>query len=136
MAIRSPFTGRAAWSRLESFRRKAACSPSSRPLHRSHPGRAIRSSSRTSWTSRANGTWHDRRSTSKRDVPLLPAAPDGVTALAGQVLRLSGEPLEGVSVKLGAVTATTDRNGQFLLQGVADGFGILEVDGDVTGADS
>lgn len=52
------------------------------------------------------------------------AAPPGVTALAGQVLRLNGAPLADVTLEIEGRTARTDRSGRFLL--VADGLGTGE----------
>jgi RHS repeat-associated protein len=47
----------------------------------------------------------------------LPArqATDGITALAGQVLRLDGLPLPGVTLAVGNQRTETDRTGRFLL---------------------
>lgn len=49
-----------------------------------------------------------------RKLPHLKAAA-GVTALAGQVLLLNGEPLPGVTLEIGRHRARTDRTGRFLL---------------------
>jgi hypothetical protein len=43
------------------------------------------------------------------------AAPAGVTALAGQVLRLNGRPLAGVTLVIDGHEAESDRTGRFLL---------------------
>jgi RHS repeat-associated protein len=59
--------------------------------------------------------------------PPLQAAP-GVTALAGQVLRIDGWPLAGVKMAIGDVRTTTDDIGRFLLPGVAKGRATLIVD--------
>jgi RHS repeat-associated protein len=59
----------------------------------------------------------------------LPKAPKGVTAVSGQVLSVNGSPLEGVEVTSGAVSATTDGLGVFLLQGVEPGYPTVLVDG-------
>ncbi len=62
-----------------------------------------------------------------RTLPALTAAP-GVTALAAQVLRLDGWPLEGVQLRLGERHATTDATGRFLLTDVRAGRQTLVVD--------
>ena len=49
-----------------------------------------------------------------RKLPHLKAAA-GVTALAGQVLLLNGEPLQGVTLEIGRHRARTDRTGRFLM---------------------
>jgi YD repeat-containing protein len=49
-----------------------------------------------------------------RKLPHL-KAPVGVTALAGQVLLLNGEPLQGVTLEIGRHRARTDRTGRFLM---------------------
>lgn len=61
----------------------------------------------------------------------LPAlqAPPGVTALAGQLLRLNGKPLKKAVVRIGNLAATTDRMGRFLLTSVPSGHAELFVDG-------
>lgn len=59
----------------------------------------------------------------------LPSAPNGVTAIAGRVLRLNGLPLSGVAVSASGQSVTTDPNGVFLLQGVPAGQLQLKVDG-------
>jgi RHS repeat-associated protein len=73
-------------------------------------------------TNKANSRW-------QRLAPLR-AAP-GVTALSGQVLRLNGTPLAGVTLRLDDRTAVTDQTGRFLLinQGLASGPHELIMDG-------
>jgi RHS repeat-associated protein len=65
--------------------------------------------------------------------PLTELAPLSVsldsTSLAGQVLTLNGEPLEGVMVELDEQSATTDETGRFGLSGVPSGHQVLEIDG-------
>jgi hypothetical protein len=56
-------------------------------------------------------------------------APRGVTALAGQVLRLNGEPLAQVTLKIGDRSVRTDQTGRFLLTGIAGGDQVLVMDG-------
>ncbi len=53
---------------------------------------------------------------SSRDLPPL-QAPSGVTAIAGQVLQLSGRPLANVTIRLDGTTqqTETDSTGRFLL---------------------
>jgi RHS repeat-associated protein len=63
-----------------------------------------------------------------RQAPAL-RAPAKQTAVAGQVLRLNGLPLAGVSVSVGALATTTDAQGRFLLSGVQAGTVELKVDG-------
>ncbi|MHB8419874.1 MAG: DUF6531 domain-containing protein, partial [Myxococcales bacterium] len=58
-----------------------------------------------------------------------PQAPAGVTALAGQVLHLDGRPFPGYRMTVGSQTVLTDAHGYFLLQGLATGGGVLDVDG-------
>ena len=56
-------------------------------------------------------------------------APPGTTALAGQVLRLNGQPLADVTLRVGAHTARTDHTGRFLLMGIGAGWQELIMDG-------
>src|SRR6266545_145308 len=58
-------------------------------------------------------------------------APAGVTAVAGQVLRLNGQPLPDVTLEIDGNEATSDRTGRFLLllPNVAAGHHELEIDG-------
>jgi RHS repeat-associated protein len=60
-------------------------------------------------------------------------APAGLTAVAGQVLRLDGEPLADVTLRIrrgsGAAEARTDGTGRFLLEGVPAGRQELLIDG-------
>jgi hypothetical protein len=59
----------------------------------------------------------------------LPTAPEGITAVAGQVLSIDGYPIEGVEVSSGTVSTATDAYGRFLLEGVAPGYPTLFIDG-------
>jgi len=59
----------------------------------------------------------------------LPQAPTGVTAIAGQVLRLNGRPLANVTLRMGAASVTTDSNGEFLLSNIPSGSQVLTIDG-------
>jgi RHS repeat-associated protein len=58
-------------------------------------------------------------------------APPGVTAVAGQSLRLNGLPLEDLrlTVEDQNITAETDGTGRFLLKGLSAGHHVLFVDG-------
>ena len=56
-------------------------------------------------------------------------APQGITALTGQVLRLNGKPLSNVTVRLGDRTAATDGQGQFLVTDIPSGWQTLAVEG-------
>lgn len=62
-------------------------------------------------------------------LPQAPKGPAGVTAVAGQVLKLNGRPLKGVTLSIGNHQVRTDANGEFLLQGVPDGHQVLVIDG-------
>src|SRR5215813_7542230 len=63
-----------------------------------------------------------------RSLPPL-QAPPGVTALSGQVLTVSGAPLQGVRLSIENHQARTDGTGRFLLSGVPAGHQVLLVDG-------
>jgi RHS repeat-associated protein len=80
-----------------------------------------------SWTPTKD--WKSGQATSPwQQLPPL-QAPLGVTAIAGQVLRLDGEPLASVTLAMGSVSTQTDKTGRFLLQGVSAGLGQLLIDG-------
>jgi RHS repeat-associated protein len=75
------------------------------------------------------GDWTSKRPKSEwQDQPPLQAEP-GVTALAGQVLLLNGQPLRDVTVRLQGKTAQTDQTGRFLVTALEAGHHILVVDG-------
>ena len=61
-----------------------------------------------------------------RQLPPL-QGPAGVTALAGQVLLLNGEPLADVTLSIGRREARTDRTGRFLLRLGSDPSGWQEL---------
>jgi RHS repeat-associated protein len=63
-----------------------------------------------------------------QDLPPL-QAPPGVTALAGQVLRLNGQPLDDVTLRIGTQSARTDHTGRFLLKEIGAGRQELIMDG-------
>jgi RHS repeat-associated protein len=58
--------------------------------------------------------------------PLQSSASD--TALAGQVLKLNGWPLEHVTLQMGKKSVQTDGTGRFLLRGLAAGHHVLVID--------
>lgn len=58
----------------------------------------------------------------------LQAAP-GVTALAGQVLKLNGAPLADVTLSFQGRSASSDMTGRFLITGVVGGTDVLRIDG-------
>ncbi len=79
-----------------------------------------------------NGNWKSgrahlaQRSTPKQSAALR-AAP-GVTAVAGQVLRLNGRPLANVTLAIGTRHVRTDDNGEFLLTDIPHGTQTLVID--------
>jgi RHS repeat-associated protein len=82
------------------------------------------------WQPDAENGWRTGRAPSPwQSLPAL-AAPPGVTALAGQVLRLNGAPLPGVTLGMDGHAARTDRSGRFLLliDGLASGEHTLAID--------
>jgi RHS repeat-associated protein len=56
-------------------------------------------------------------------------AESSATSLAGQVLRLNGRPLAGVTLRAGAASTVSDEDGEFLLVGLTPGEQRLEIDG-------
>jgi hypothetical protein len=56
-------------------------------------------------------------------------APAGVTAVAGQTLRLDGSPLPNVTLKIADTSTRSDRYGRFLLANIPSGFQTLYIDG-------
>jgi RHS repeat-associated protein len=63
-----------------------------------------------------------------QDLPPLKAK-RGVTALAGQVLRLTGQPLADVTITVGGVAARTDKTGRFLVPDIPAGRPEMTMDG-------
>src|SRR5207244_3291121 len=63
-----------------------------------------------------------------QQLPALQAAP-GATALAGQVLKLNGWPLENTTLEIDGRRVRTDSTGRFLLQGISAGHHVLWIDG-------
>ena len=75
------------------------------------------------------GDWRSGRpASSAQSLPAL-QAPAGETALAGQVLTLSGNPLANVTLQVGDRTATTDATGRFLLSSLTSGRQVLTIQG-------
>jgi RHS repeat-associated protein len=70
----------------------------------------------------------DRQASPLADLAPLKAEPN-ITALAGQVLKLNGEPLAGVTLELGKAEAESDATGRFLIEGIPAGDQVLEIDG-------
>jgi len=56
-------------------------------------------------------------------------AQPGITALAGQVLKLNGAPLADVTLSFQGYSARSDLTGRFLIIGVAGGTDVLRIDG-------
>jgi RHS repeat-associated protein len=77
------------------------------------------------------GVWRSgQASLAKKHAPAHKmAAPAGVTALSGQVLRLNGQPLAAVTLSVGGKSAVTDSNGEFLLSDLPSGGQTLVIDG-------
>jgi RHS repeat-associated protein len=72
-----------------------------------------------------DGTWRTNRGASPwQKLPPL-EAPPGVTAIAGQMLKLDGEPLANVTVTVDKRLAHTDRTGRFVVR--LDGMGNANV---------
>jgi hypothetical protein len=78
------------------------------------------------------GEWTTGRPDSRwRALPPLRAS-TGVTALAGQILKLNGEPLRGAKLELTGTSTHSDETGRFLLVGASPGDQALWVDGGPT----
>ena len=56
-------------------------------------------------------------------------APAGVTAIAGQVLRLDGTPLKDVTLRIGARTVKSDDTGRFVIAELSAGRDVMVIDG-------
>jgi len=73
--------------------------------------------------------WLTHREPSKfESLPDLQSAP-GDTALAGQVLRLNGQPLQHVMLEIGQNRTESDDTGRFLLKDVPAGHQVLVIQG-------
>jgi len=87
------------------------------------------------WTPDArhrNGKWRRAMYASRQlkdSLKALRKAYTGGTAVMGQVLRLNGKPLAGVTLSVGGVAAQTDRNGRFILNGLSPGRHEMIIDG-------
>jgi len=80
-------------------------------------------------TRNMRGDWRSHRGESQwQKLEPLKAAP-GVTALAGQVLLLNGNPLPDVTVQVGGRAARTDNTGRFLLTDIPAGHHVMRLDG-------
>jgi RHS repeat-associated protein len=79
------------------------------------------------WTPTSD--WRTHRAPSKDEsLPDL-QAPRGSTALAGQVLKLNGEPLQHVTLEIGNRRTQSDGTGRFLLTDIPSGHQVLVIDG-------
>ncbi len=79
------------------------------------------------WVPNASWTAPDG-TTQFQSLPPLQAA-HGATALAGQVLKLNGWPLEHVTLEMDGKRVETDHTGRFLLRGLTAGHHVLWIDG-------
>jgi RHS repeat-associated protein len=77
------------------------------------------------WTPTSDWMTHNPISKSQSLSPLQ--APLGVTALAGQVLKLDGSPLAHVNLQIGNNKAFTDGTGRFLLTQIPAGHSSMRV---------
>jgi RHS repeat-associated protein len=79
------------------------------------------------WTPTSD--WQTHRGPSKfESLPDL-QGPRGATALAGQVLKLNGEPLAHVTLAIGSRKTESDGTGRFLLSDIPSGHQVLVIDG-------
>ena len=73
--------------------------------------------------------WQTHRGASKfESLPDLEGR-RGETALAGQVLKLNGEPLERVTLQIGNRKTQSDDSGRFLLTDIPEGHQVLVIEG-------
>jgi RHS repeat-associated protein len=79
------------------------------------------------WTPTSDWQTH-RGPTNSESLPDL-QGPHGATALAGQVLKLNGEPLEHVTLEIGNRRAQSDSTGRFLLTDIPAGHQVLIIEG-------
>ncbi len=79
------------------------------------------------WTPTSD--WQTHRPPSQYE--LLPdlQAPRGSTALAGQVLKLNGQPLQYVTLEMGNRRTQSDNTGRFLLTDIPAGHQVLVIEG-------
>jgi RHS repeat-associated protein len=80
------------------------------------------------WNPTLDWMTHKSPSTWQNLPPLR--ARTGVTALAGQVLKLDGTPLAHVKLQIGAQSAFSDGTGRFLLENLASGHNVMMIFGD------
>ncbi len=83
------------------------------------------------WRPDGLGKWRTGAKRSPwQDLPPL-QAPEGVTALSGQVLRINGTPLADVDLRIGEQSTRSDKSGRFLLRldGLASTRQVLQIDG-------
>jgi RHS repeat-associated protein len=79
------------------------------------------------WTPTSDWQTH-RPSSSYETLPELQAQ-HGTTALAGQVLKLNGEPLQHVTLQVGNQQTQSDSTGRFLLKDIPAGHQVLIIEG-------
>ena len=63
-----------------------------------------------------------------RKLPPL-RAPNGVTAVSGQVLQLNGDPLPNMTLQIGNLSVRSDETGRFLLKNILGGHQVMWIDG-------
>jgi RHS repeat-associated protein len=80
------------------------------------------------WNPTLDWMTHNSPSTWQNLPPLRARA--GVTALAGQVLKLDGTPLAHVKLQIGAQAVFSDGTGRFLLENLAAGHNVMMIFGD------
>src|SRR5262245_53934823 len=107
---------------------RVVSAPASSTTH-FHPASAIRPGTLGETDEQWRGDLCDGKPCSRwQRLPPLKAL-HGVTALAGQMLRLNGEPLAQATLRIGTQSARTDSTGRFLLTGIAGGDQVLIMDG-------
>jgi len=80
------------------------------------------------WNPTLDWMTHNSPSTWQNLPPLRARA--GVTAFAGQVLKLDGTPLAHVKLQIGAQAVFSDGTGRFLLENLAAGHNVMMIFGD------
>lgn len=76
------------------------------------------------------GNWRSGRLPETPAMSLPPLrAPEGVTAISGQVLTLNGQPLADVTFRVGDISARSDSTGRFLLSPLPAGHHVMVMDG-------
>jgi RHS repeat-associated protein len=76
-----------------------------------------------------DGSWKSGQGQSALQALPPLEAQSGMTALAGQTLRLNGTALPGVTLQIDNQSATSDQTGRFLIRGLTAGHHVLVVDG-------